>query len=189
MTTVDQAAPEPVGASSTRLGWPVRLAIGAVALAVIGATLVAVVMAKVSSNTDQVTADAAASYLAGANAQAAKAAAVREVTATLTYNYKTLQADFARAEQGLTPRFRTSYEHTTATSVAPLARKYDAISSSEVSAAGTSSISPTTATVLVFANQTVQNTQLAHPRLDRSRIRVSMAKVDGTWLVDNLIPL
>jgi hypothetical protein len=34
-----------------------------------------------------------------------------------------------------------------------------------------------------------QNSQLAHPRLDRSRIKVSMVKINGRWLINNLSPI
>jgi Mce-associated membrane protein len=166
------------------------LAVAAVALAVIAVTVLAVVMQWHSSRNRQSN-EGAASYLAGTSAQAAEAAAVREVTATLTYNYKTLAADFANAEKGLTPGFRTSYAQTTATSVEPLAKKYAAISTASVSASGVSSASQSgnAVTVLVFADQTVQNSQLAHPRLDRTRIQVSMVNLGGKWLIDHLTPL
>jgi Mce-associated membrane protein len=132
---------------------------------------------------------AASTYLAGPSARAAAAAASTEVQATLTYNYKTLQADFAAAERGLTARFKPSYEQTTKTSVTPLATKYQATSSASVQPVGVSQAGPTTVKVLLFVDQTVTNTQLTKPRLDRSRISATMVKVNGRWLIDNLIPL
>jgi len=169
------------------------LAVAAVTVAVIAVTALAVLIQWHSSRNQKSEEQSAASpaYLTGTSARAAEAAAVREVTATLTYNYKTLTADFANAEKGLTPSFRASYAHTTATSVEPLARKYAAISTASVSASGVSSASQSgnAVTVLVFANQTVQNSQLAHPRLDRTRIQVSMVKLGGMWLIDHLTPL
>jgi Mce-associated membrane protein len=166
-----------------------KVAIGTVVLAVVAVTVLAVVVQRYSSRTDRVTSDAVASDLAGPAARAAEAAAVNEVRATLSYNYKTLPADFANAEKGLTPNFRSNYAHTTATQVEPNAKKYSAISTADVSAAGVSSAAPKAVTVLVFANQTVQNTLLAHPRLDRTRIKVSMVNLGGKWLIDNLSPL
>lgn len=164
----------------------------AVTLAVVVAALLAVVTQRLSSrtaSTHRLDAAASASYLAGPGALTAEAAAARETRATLTYNYKTLAADFAAAEAGLTPKFRASYLGTTASSVTPLAAKYHAVSTATVSAAGVSVASPSAATVLLFVDQTVENTQLAHPRLDRSRIKVSMLKLNGHWLVDNLSPI
>jgi hypothetical protein len=169
-----------------------RLAVGAVALAVVALVLLAVVMQQVSSQTaadHRLQAESAGSYLAGPSAKAAAQAASTEVRATLTYSYKTLHADFLNAEKGLTPAFRTSYDHTTATSVTPLATKYHAVSSASVAGAGVSAATATTATVLLFVDQTVQNTQLPQPRLDRSRIKVAMVKTNGRWLINGLTPL
>ena len=42
---------------------------------------------------------------------------------------------------------------------------------------------------IVLVQQTVTNTQLAAPRLDRSRVVVSLIKVGDRWLVDGLNPL
>jgi Mce-associated membrane protein len=158
----------------------------AVVLAVVAAAVLALVTQRLSSQTHRQDAAAAASYLAGPAALAAAAAAKTETQATLTYNYKTLATDFAAAEKGLTPKFRASYESTTATSVTPLATKYHAVSMATVSAGGVSAASADSAMVLLFVDQTVENTQLQHPRLDRSRIKVSMVKTDGHWLIDNL---
>lgn len=164
----------------------------AVVIAVALSVLLAVVAQRVSAQTSRAhsqRADSAAAYLAGPNALAAERAAVAETRATLTYSYKTLATDFATAEKGLTPSFRSSYVHTTETSVQPLASKYHAISSATVTAAGVSAASADTATVLVFVDQTVRNTQLPRPRLDRSRISVGMQKINGTWLINHLSPL
>ena len=35
--------------------------------------------------------------------------------------------------------------------------------------------------VLVFIDQTVTNTQAPDPRIDRSRIKITMEKIDGRW--------
>jgi Mce-associated membrane protein len=162
--------------------------LGAVAMVVVLAVVTQLLSSHNSSkHHDQAT--AASTYLAGPSARAAAAAASTEVQATLTYNYKTLQSDFAAAERGLTARFKPSYEQTTTTSVTPLATKYQATSTASVQPAGVSQAGPTTAKVLLFVDQTVTNTQLSKPRLDRSRISVTMVKVNGRWLVDNLVPL
>ena len=169
-----------------------QLAVLSVVVAVIVLVLLAVTTLLVSSRNDarhRQASTSAASYLAGPAAVAAEAAAISETRATLTYSYKTLPADFAAAEKGLTSTFGSNYAHTTATSVTPLATKYHAISSATVTAAGVSVAGANTATVLLFVDQTVQNTQLPRPRLDRSRINVSMLRVNGRWLVNNLSPI
>jgi Mce-associated membrane protein len=176
----------PAEAAPARRNWATVAAIVAVTLAVIAVTLLAVVMQRRVDNNS----GSSASSLFGPTAAAARKAAASEVAATLTYNYKTLQADFARAEQGMTPAFRTTYQQTTADSVSPLATKYKATSSATVIATGVSAVTPNSATVLVFANQIVDNTQLrTNARLDRTRIRASLVLQNGKWLISNLIPI
>jgi Mce-associated membrane protein len=120
---------------------------------------------------------------------AALAAAKRETAQALTYNYKTLNQDFARAEAGMSRTFRADYAKTAATSVAPLAQKTHAVTTGTIAAAGVESAGPDHARILVFADQTVQNTLLnATSRLDRSVIEVFMVKQDGRWVINDLQP-
>ena len=96
---------------------------------------------------------------------------------------------FAKAEALLTPSFRKNYQTTTAKAVQPLAAKYKAVSTAQVSAAGVISANADRATVLVFVSQQVTNTQLSAPRLDRSRIQVELVHSHGEWLINKLTPL
>jgi hypothetical protein len=74
--------------------------------------------------------------------------------------------------------------------VTPLATKYKATSTADISAVGVKSVTPSTATVLLFADQTVTNTQLSTDgRLDRTRIEADLVRVDGHWLINKLTPL
>ena len=120
---------------------------------------------------------------------AALAAAKTETAAALTYNYQTLDADFAHAEAGMSKAFRANYAQTAASSVAPLATKTHAVTTGMIVAGGVISATPNSAEVLVFANQTVENKLLnATSRLDRSVIEVSMVKQDGHWVINDLKP-
>ena len=116
-------------------------------------------------------------------------AATSGVATILSYDYRHLDTDFASAERLLTPHFRKQYDDTTAKGVKPLAAKYKAISSADVSAAGVVEADSDRAVVLVFVNQTVTNSQLTAPRLDRSRIDVTLVRSNGRWLIDKLTTL
>jgi Mce-associated membrane protein len=116
-------------------------------------------------------------------------AATSGVATVLSYDYRHLDSDFARAQGLLTASFRKQYDDTTAKGVRPLAAKYKAISSADVSAAGVVEDGRDRAVVLVFVNQTVTNSQLSAPRLDRSRIKVSLVRSHGRWLIDKLTTL
>ena len=122
-------------------------------------------------------------------ATAALSAATTGVASVLSYNYKSLDSDFAKAEATLTPSFRKSYQATTAKAVQPLAAKYQAVSTAQVSAAGIIASTTSAAKVLVFVSQQVTNTQLSAPRLDRSRIEVELVHTKGQWLINKLTPV
>jgi Mce-associated membrane protein len=117
------------------------------------------------------------------------AAASNQVSTVLSYDYRHLDEDFARATAELTPRFRKSYLSTTAKGVRPLAEKYKAISTAQATAAGLIEGSADRAVVLVFVAQTATNTQLTAPRLDRSRIKTTLVRSGNGWLIDNLQPV
>lgn len=117
------------------------------------------------------------------------AAATTGVASVLSYDYRHLAADFHKAEGLLTARFRKEYDKTTAAGVEPLAAKYHARSSAQVTVAGSVSTSVDRVVVLVFVEQTVTNSQLSAPRLDRSRINVTLVKQGSRWLIDRLAPI
>jgi len=117
-------------------------------------------------------------------------AAASGVKVVLSYDYRHLDADFAAAERLLTPAFRKKYVDTTDKGVKPLAVKYKAITSAEVTGAGLVSTTRGRCDhVLVLVQQTVTNSQLAQPRLDRARIDVSMLRVNDHWLINDLNPV
>ena len=119
----------------------------------------------------------------------ATAAATSGVATVLSYDYRHLASDFHHAEGLLTAHFRKQYDKTTAAGVEPLAQKYQARSSAQVTAAGAITTSVDRVVVLVFVDQTVTNSQLAAPRLDRSRIDVTLVHQAGRWLIDRLSPI
>jgi len=128
-------------------------------------------------------------YSRNSDATAALAAATTNVATVLSYNYKSLAADFAKAESVLTPSFRKTYDTTTAKAVEPLAAKYHAVSTAQVTSGGVISTGASRAQVVVFVSQQVTNTQLSAPRLDRSRIVVDLRRSNGQWLIDKLTPV
>jgi Mce-associated membrane protein len=154
------------------------------------ATAVCVVLAVAAAVLLAVTARSNSHHRAVAAARAAALdAAKRQTAVALTYDYRHLDADFQRAEAGMSRRFRANYAETAAKSVAPLAKKTHAVTSGTVAAGGVVSATPDRVRVLVFANQVIENNLLnATSRLDRSVIEVTMVKEDGRWVIDSLQP-
>jgi Mce-associated membrane protein len=117
----------------------------------------------------------------------ALAAAKREAAPFLTYDYRTFDRDVARAEVGMSTKFRASYAHTQASQVKALALKNHSSSHATVVAAGVVSATANRVKVLVFADQVVQNTLLqATSRLDQDQIELFMVKQGGRWVIDDV---
>jgi hypothetical protein len=125
---------------------------------------------------------------AGNSAAAAASAAMVDV---LSYDYRRFDADVARAEARLTGAFRQQYHSTQMDTVKRTAVRYKATVKADVVAAGAidADAGADQATVLVFVDQTASNSKLSAPRIDKSRVRLQMRRVDGRWLIAQLDPI
>jgi Mce-associated membrane protein len=101
----------------------------------------------------------------------------------LSYDYRHLDQDFARAKAHLVGEVVREYEATTAGRVLATARSSRAVVEAEVMEASVVSASPDRVVTLLLVAQRTRNATSPAPRLDRNRIRLSLAKVDGTWKV------
>jgi Mce-associated membrane protein len=173
------AEPPPASAPGRSRG-PI-VAVVAVTLAVAVAVVLAIVVTGLSNR--------GGGQSSSATTDALEKAASNGTQAALSYNYQHLSADFAAAEKFMTPSFAANYKKTTATQVQALAAKYHAVSAATVLGAGVDSATGSHATVLVFVDQTAKNTQLSAPRLDRSRIEVSLVRSGNKWLISQLSPI
>ncbi|MGI5407909.1 hypothetical protein ACQEV9_14050 [Streptomyces chartreusis] len=123
----------------------------------------------------------------------ALAAAQKAAPLVLSYDYRHLDKDFARARTHLTGGFRAEYGKTTKAVVGPTAKKYRAVVKATIAApaAGTPaasvvSASPDKVVVLLFINQITESTQVSGARLDLNRVRMTMARTDGGWKVSGV---
>ena len=126
-------------------------------------------------------------YAQGRQAESARsqalAAARQAAPAVLSYDYRHLDRDFARARTLLTGHFKDQYGKTTRTVVGPTARKYHGVVKATVPAASVASASPDKVTVLLFVNQVTQSTQVSGSRLDLNRVRMTMSRTSEGWKV------
>jgi Mce-associated membrane protein len=119
----------------------------------------------------------------------AVAAAQGSAVSILSYDYRHLDADFAAARKVLTGSFARDYTATTSKVVRPGAVQYHAVVKAEVAAESVVSATANQVVVLLFVNQTTTSTRLDGPRVDLNRVRLTMVKVDGDWLVKNVVAL
>ncbi|MGW3123726.1 hypothetical protein ACWDBW_42585 [Streptomyces sp. NPDC001107] len=113
----------------------------------------------------------------------ALAAAKKAAPVVLSYDYRHLDRDFARARTLLTGHFKDQYGKTTTTVVGPTAKKYHGVVKATVPTASVASASPDKVTVLLFVNQVTQSTQVSGSRLDLNRVRMTMSRSSEGWKV------
>lgn len=119
----------------------------------------------------------------------AVAAARDHAETILSYDYRHLGADFAAARTTLTGAFARAYKVTTTKMVRPGAEQYHVVVKAEVASQSVVSATADQVVVLLFVNQTTTSTRLDGPRVDLNRVRLTLVKVDGRWLVNKVVAL
>ncbi|MDQ0605038.1 Mce-associated membrane protein [Streptomyces canus] len=134
-------------------------------------------------------------YREGRRAEQARgealAAARKAAPVVLSYDYRHLDRDFARARTHLTGTFREEYRRTTKTVVGPTATKYHGVVKATVAtpagggrpAASVVSTGPDKAVVLLFVNQVTTSTQVTGSRVDLNRVRMTLTRTAEGWKV------
>jgi Mce-associated membrane protein len=120
---------------------------------------------------------------------AALAAAESHAVDLLSYDYRHLDRDFARAGRALTGSFADDYATTTETVVRPTALEVKAVVTAEVAASSVVRAAQNKVVVLLFVNQTTTSTRVEGPKVDLNRVRLTLTRVDGEWLVSKVVAL
>lgn len=111
--------------------------------------------------------------------------AARERTVDLTsYDVATLDADFAKVSKTATGPFAKEYD-TTSMALRETFEQQQAVSKSNVLAAGLESFAPDRAVVVLAVDQIIQ-TKGAAPRRERNRLRMTLVRPGDTWLVEKV---
>jgi Mce-associated membrane protein len=165
----------PAGGARATQRWVVALAALLAVLLVAGLAAAGVLFYRVRE------ADAAS-----AARREAVAAARSNAQAILSYDHRTLGADFAKAGKVLTGKFKKDYARTTSTVVRPSAEQYKVVVKAEVTAASVVRSSAHQAVVLLYVDQTTTSTRLEGPKVDLNRVRMTLVEKNGNWLVSAL---
>jgi Mce-associated membrane protein len=123
-----------------------------------------------------------------AAAQRAIRAASDGAVAVLSYSSDSLDRDFANAKSDLTGDFLIYYNKFTQEVVAPAVRGKHLTQTAAVVRAAVSELHPDSAVVLVFLNETTTTKDKAQPLTTPSSVRITLAKVNGSWLISKLDP-
>jgi Mce-associated membrane protein len=121
--------------------------------------------------------------------QQAGAAATATVPDVLSYNYRTIYDDLARARTHLTGDFAGQFDQLTRQIVAPQATQGQINTHAEIAASSVIEADVNRVVELLFVNQTTQGANLPQPRIDGSRLVLTMQKVHNQWLIQNLEPI
>lgn len=124
--------------------------------------------------------------------ESALSAAKSAVHTILSYDYRAISADITHAKADTTGVFARQYA-STASKLLSEAKQVKAIVQATVGAAGVVSTSPNEVVALLFVDQASvrQTPGQSQPttRIDQSRVRVTMTRVAGRWLVSDLAAL
>jgi Mce-associated membrane protein len=121
--------------------------------------------------------------------QAAIQAASTGTVKVLSYSSETLDQDFDAASAVLTGDFREYYKKFTSQIVRPAAQEKRMTTKATVQRAGVESLTRDGAEILVFVNQTTTSKDQPSPSNAASSVRVGVAKVNGTWLINRFNPV
>jgi Mce-associated membrane protein len=121
--------------------------------------------------------------------QAATQAAGTGTVKILSYSPDTLDQDFNAASAMLTGDFLAYYKQFTSQIVGPAARQKALKTTATLQRAGVESLTSDAGVILVFVNQTTTSKDQPSPTTATSAVRVGLAKVHGTWLINKFDPV
>ena len=135
---------------------------------------------------DVATADAAAAEVVSEDAKREVRDVAAEAAARVySWSWDTVATDKSAARELLTADMVTRYDRTMA-GVATASAGDHTVVRATVADTALVTVGPTRARVLVFVNRGTDGDQLDRPRLDLDRVLVTLASVDGRWLVSEL---
>lgn len=106
-----------------------------------------------------------------------------------SYDYRNLTGPgsaWAKVEKSATPAFRKNFLSTSGT-LGKLLTQYNATATGKVISAGVASFSSSRAVVLLFIDQTVNNSvQKSASATQPLRTQVTLLRQNGQWLIDDL---
>jgi Mce-associated membrane protein len=123
-----------------------------------------------------------------AAAQAAIKAASDGTVAVLSYAPETVDNDLTVAKSHLTGNFLKYFNDFGRYFVAPAVRQQGVKASATVLRAAVVEIHPDSAVVLLFVHQTTTSKEKPEPVLTTNSVRVTLTKVNGSWLISKFEP-
>ena len=109
--------------------------------------------------------------------------------ALLSYSPDTLSRDFSNAKSRLTENYLAYFQQFADQIVGPSAQRGQVTTSATAVKAAVLELHPNTAVVLVFVKQKTASKEKPEPVVTSSSVRVTLTKVNGSWLIEKFTPL
>jgi Mce-associated membrane protein len=116
-------------------------------------------------------------------AEEARQAATVFAADLATYDYRDLGGNFRHVAERATPHFAGQLRQLTE-ELGPELQQTRAVATATVRSVGVVRASTTKAVVAVFVDQTVTNTRTPEPRVERSRMELTLVKQGEVWRLD-----
>jgi Mce-associated membrane protein len=113
----------------------------------------------------------------------ARQAAILLAEDLATYDYRDLGGNFRLVAAAATPRFAAQLRQLT-DELGPTLQQTRAVAKATARSAGVVSADQGKAVVAVFIDQTVTNTKNAQPRVEQSRMELTLLRQGGVWRLD-----
>ncbi|MCD2114737.1 hypothetical protein LQ384_26915 [Rhodococcus rhodochrous] len=107
----------------------------------------------------------------------------------LSYDFNTVDDHFASSLEHLGGEFRTQFETVSKDVIIPSVTERQVVTKATVVESSVVSASTDAATVLMFLNQSTTSTDNPAPKLDGSRVLVSLHREGGSWLITEMTPV
>lgn len=121
--------------------------------------------------------------------QSAIEAARTRLPQLLSYDFHTLDRDLSGARAGTTGAFRDQFAELTTKVVAPAAQQQQIVTKTTVAGTSVVSADADRVVLLVFLDQVTQTKADPSSRIDGARVRATLQRQDGQWLVSALRPV
>jgi Mce-associated membrane protein len=115
--------------------------------------------------------------------------AAKEIADIFGYEYQTVERSLAAAYPWMTPEYRQEFQKSANAQIIPEAKKREVVVQANVVGVGVMSAKRTSASVMVYMNQTVTDKASREPVYNGSRLRVDFKKVGDKWLIAYITPM
>ncbi|MFI6365261.1 hypothetical protein ACIBG0_21190 [Nocardia sp. NPDC050630] len=122
-------------------------------------------------------------------ARAARDSAQSRIPTVLSYDFNTIDTEFPKVTDNLTGTFRDDFAKLSSSVIIPAAHRDSIITTAKVVESSVVTAAVDKVTMLVFLDQETTSSKYQGPRLDGSRIRVTMTPAGDRWLISDITPV